>query len=250
MRPIFVLLIKDFTYFRRDRATMVLTFVIPFVMIYVFGLIFGIHRGPGSGGTETGRLIGGWAMQFLLFALVSSSTSLFHERDFGIYQRLLSGPVPRSTILWSKFLYGTGLGLLQLLVLFLAGSLLFGINLGPHLPSLSVVCVFAALACAAFGMLLASVSRTPEMARGLSTFAILLMSAIGGAWFPVGLMPALMQKVSQLTLVYWSITGFTQAMATEASFAQLLPSVGILAAMTVLILAVAGWQFRRGTIFE
>jgi ABC-2 type transport system permease protein len=189
-------------------------------------------------------------VQFLLFALVSSSTSLFHEKDHGVFQRILSGPVPRSSILWSKFLYGAALGLLQLLLLFLAGSLLFGITLAPHLPLLIPVCLFAAAACASFGMLLASVARSPETARGLSTFAILLMSALGGAWFPISLMPHFMQQLSRLTLVYWSITGFVQALSPHSALAELLPMLGALAAMTAVILAVAWAQFRRGTIFD
>src|SRR5580692_7902616 len=125
MHSVLVLLRKDFTYFRRDRGSMVLTFLVPFALTYVFGQIFGIHRGGGYSATQ---LIGGWAMQFLLFALVFSAASLFHEKENGLFQRILSGPVPRSTILWSKFLYGVALGLLQLLVLFGAGSVLFGLD--------------------------------------------------------------------------------------------------------------------------
>ncbi|MEO6246673.1 MAG: hypothetical protein ABIQ12_14700, partial [Opitutaceae bacterium] len=34
-------------------------------------------------------LVGGWAIQFLLFALSASATSLFRERDAGIFQRIL-----------------------------------------------------------------------------------------------------------------------------------------------------------------
>lgn len=126
-------------------------------------------------------LIGGWAIQFLLFAVSASATSLFRERDAGIFQRLLAAPVTRAQILWSKFLFSVGLGLVQLLVLFIASSWLYGIELLPHVALLSLVCLFAAAACTSFGMLLAAVSPSPEAASGLATFLIMLMSAIGGA---------------------------------------------------------------------
>jgi hypothetical protein len=48
----------------------------------------------------------------------------------GIFQRMLSAPVTRGDILWSKFLYGTCLGLIQLTVLFMAGEVLYGIEIG------------------------------------------------------------------------------------------------------------------------
>ena len=248
MRPVLVLLRKDFTYFRRDRGSVILTFLVPFALMYIFGQIFGVHRG--NGGYSGSQLIGGWAMQFLQFALVFSATSLFHEKDNGLFQRILSGPVPRSTILWSKFLYGICLGLLQLLVLFSAGSVLFGLSLAPHLPLLGLVCIFAAASCSAFGMLLAAVARTPEMARSLATFSILLMSALGGAWFPIAFMPPVMQQLSRLTLVYWSIGGFGQALGNHASLLGVLPNVGVLALISAAFLGLAWWQFRRGTIFD
>ena len=49
-------------------------------------------------------IVGGWAIQFLLFAVSASATRLFRERDAGIFQRLLAAPVTRAHILWSTFL--------------------------------------------------------------------------------------------------------------------------------------------------
>jgi len=89
-------------------------------------------------------LVGGWAIQFLLFAVSASAASLFRERDAGIFQRLLAAPVTRAHILWSKFIYGVVLGLVQLVVLFLASTLIYGTEVLPHLGLLSLVCIFAA----------------------------------------------------------------------------------------------------------
>jgi ABC-2 type transport system permease protein len=195
-------------------------------------------------------LVGGWSMQFLLFALTASATALFRERDQGIFQRVLSAPVSRSDILWSKFLYGVSLGLIQLMVLFFAGHVLFGIEILPQLVPLLVVCVVAAAACTSFGMLIAAVSPTPEAARGLSTFVILLMCAIGGAWFPVSFMPDFIQQFSKLTLVYWSMEGFSQVLWSHATWLELLPTLGYLVLITGLVMGISVWRFSRGRIFE
>src|SRR5688572_25900600 len=69
------------------------------------------------------RIVGGWAMQFLLFALSAAATALSYERDHGIFHRILAGPVSRAQILWSKFTFGILIGMLQLTTLFLAGRL-------------------------------------------------------------------------------------------------------------------------------
>jgi ABC-2 type transport system permease protein len=195
-------------------------------------------------------LVGGWAMQFLLFAVTASATALFREKEHGIFQRVLSAPVTRGDILWSKFLYGICLGLAQLVILFMAGHMLYGVEIGRQGPLLVVVCVFAAAACTSFGMLIAAISPTPESARGLSTFIILLMCAIGGAWFPVSFMPEFIQKFSRLTLVYWSMEGFSQVLWARATLVEILPTLGCLALITALVMGVSVWRFNRGHIFE
>jgi ABC-2 type transport system permease protein len=195
-------------------------------------------------------LVGGWAIQFLLFALSASATSLFYEKDHGLFQRLLSAPVTRSDILWSKFLYGVCLGLIQLIVLFAAGHVLYGIELLPYLGLLVLVCIFAAAACTSFGMLLAAVASSPEAVRGISTFLILLMSAIGGAWFPVSLMPDFIQRLSKFTLVYWSMEGFSQVLWAHAGFVELLPVLGVLGGIVAAVMTVAVWRFNQGKMFD
>lgn len=195
------------------------------------------------------RIVGGWAMQFLLFALSASATALFAERDQGLFQRLLSAPVTRAHLLWSKFLYGVCLGLIQLLVLFIAGRILFGIEVEKNFVLLAVVCAFAAGACTAFGLLLAAIAPSAEAARGLATFLILVMSAVGGAWFPISLMPEFIQQLSKLTLVYWAMEGFAQVLWNGDGLIALLPTLGILTGITVVVMAIAIWRFNRGKLF-
>ncbi|HZZ20384.1 MAG TPA: ABC transporter permease [Opitutaceae bacterium] len=195
-------------------------------------------------------LVGGWAMQFLLFALTASATALFREKEYGLFQRVLAAPVSRGDILWSKFLYGICLGLIQLVVLFFAGHVLYGIEIGAQLPLLVLVCIFAAAACTSFGMLIAAISPTPESARGMSTFVILLMCAIGGAWFPVSFMPEFIQRFSKLTLVYWSMEGFSQVLWSHQTLVQILPTLGYLTLITAIVMSISVWRFRKGRLFD
>jgi ABC-2 type transport system permease protein len=99
-------------------------------------------------------------------------------------------------------------------------------------------------------MLIASVSSSPEAAQGLSTFVVLTMSACGGAWFPVSFMPQFMQQIAKFTVTYWAMDGFAQVLWAGKSFVQILPTLGILAAITIGVMAVALWRFNRGRLFE
>ncbi len=196
------------------------------------------------------RLVGGYAIMFLMFALSGSATSLFEEKRSGIFQRVLSAPVRFSHILWARFLFGVALGTLQLSALFLAGKVLFGIELFSYAVPLLALIVVAAAACTAFGMLLAAISSSPEMAMGLANLLVLVMCAVGGAWFPVSLMPAFIQQFSKLTLVYWSVEGFTSILWAGHTFMEILPTLGILAAFATGVMAFAVWCFKRSSMFD
>lgn len=194
-------------------------------------------------------IVGGFAMQFLLFAVSASATGLFRERDAGLFLRLLASPVTRAQILWGRFFYGVLLGLVQLLVLFGAGQLLFGIDVWPHLGALVVVCLLAAGSCTAFGMLVAAFAPNAEAVPGISTLLIMLMSALGGAWFPITIMPAFIQQFSKLTIVYWSMEGFSAVLWAGHGLLQILPILGVLAGFVAVVMTLSIWRFNRSNLF-
>ena len=206
--------------------------------------------GKNTSNPMAARLVGGYAIMFLLFAVSASAAAMFEEKRTGIFQRLLSAPVRPADILWSRFFFGVVLGLIQLTALFLAGRVFYGLDLLPHVGTLFVLIVAAAAACTSFGMLLAAVAPNPEAANGLATLIVMMMSAIGGAWFPVTFMPEFIQRLSKLTIVYWAVEGFTSVLWAGQSFVELLPTIGILFGIAFGVMLLATWLFRRGPMFD
>jgi ABC-2 type transport system permease protein len=196
------------------------------------------------------RLVGGYAIMFLLFAVSGAANSFFEERSSGVFQRLLAAPVRPAHILWARFLFGVLLGIGQISTLFVAGHWFFGLDLFHHLPALFAVTLAAAAACSAFGMLIVAVAPSHSAASGLATFLVISMSAVGGAWFPVSFMPSYIQAISKLTLVYWSVEGFTDVLWAGQPLIAVLPKVGALAAITAIVMIVAIWRFSRNRMFE
>jgi len=196
------------------------------------------------------RSVGGWAMTFLLFTLTAASSSLFDERRSGVMLRLLTSPVSRVHILWSKYLFNMTLGVIQLLFMFSAGWILFDVDIFSNFFNLILIVVAASVACTAFGMLLASVSQTRQQANGLGTLLILSMSAVGGAWFPTSFMPSTIQFFSKLTVVYWSMDGFLQVLWRGAGTSAIIPNIIILLGIGAVVNAFSVWRFRTGHIFD
>jgi len=196
------------------------------------------------------RMIGGYAIMFLLFATTASATSLFEERNEGMFLRLLSMPVKRTHILWSKYLFNLVLGIMQVMALFLASSLLFDIDIFGNFLTLMVVCLLSASACTAFGMLLSSIAKTPQQAQGMGTLLILGMTSMSGAWIPMQFMPETMQFIGKFTLVYWSIEGFSGALWEGVGLIALAPILGVIALYSALLMAIAIWRFRVSELFN
>ena len=195
------------------------------------------------------RVVGGYAIMFLLFAVSGGAAAFFDESNSGVFQRILSAPVTRAQLLWSRFLYGVILGLIQLMAMFTAGRFMYGIDVFGHLGNLIAVSLFAAAACSSFGMLIAALAPNAMAASGLSTLVVMVMSATGGAWFPMSLMPEFMQKIGKFTLVYWSMEGFLQVLWAERTFIELLPILGILGGITLAVMTVAIWRLNKKAIF-
>jgi ABC-2 type transport system permease protein len=196
------------------------------------------------------RLVGGYAIMFLLFAVSGSAAAFFEAKNSGVFQRLLASPVRPAHIIWARFLFGVVLGLLQISALMLAGRFFFDLEIFSHGGALLAVALSSAAACSAFGMLIAAVSPNATAANGLATLLVLTMSAIGGAWFPVVFMPDYIQAVSKFTLVYWSVEGFTDVLWAGQPLLEVLPKVGILAGMAAGVLAVAVACFNRSKLFD
>lgn len=194
------------------------------------------------------RTVGGWAMMFLLFSLTGAATSMFEEKQEGTLKRILCMPISRSQILWSKYLYSILLGLVQLLVLFFFSWILFDVSVFTNFGNLMIVMIASAAAAVSFGMAITSVAKTLSQASGFSTLFILVMSALGGSWFPVSLLPDWMQHLSKATITYWSVEAFLQVLWRQADFMTILPNIVVLLLIALLINSYALIRFQKGWI--
>lgn len=195
------------------------------------------------------RSVGGWAMMFLLFTITASATSLLDEKKSGVMIRILSAPVTRIHILWSKYLFNMSLGIIQLSVMFLFGFIIFKIDIFSNFANLILIILASSTVCTAFGMLLASIVKTTKQADGWGTFLILMMSAVGGAWFPVSLMPESIQFFSKLTIVYWSVEGFLAVLWRQAGFMDIWHYLAILFGISIVVNLFSIYKFKRGNVF-
>ncbi len=187
----------------------------------------------------------GIGVMFLLFAASGAGGALIEERETGTLERLLSSRLGMGRLLAGKWLFLTLLGAAQLLVMFVWGQLVFGLDLLGHLPGFTVMTLATAGAAAAFGLVLATACRTRAQLSGISTVVILVMSAIGGSMFPRFMMPEYMQKLGLLTFNGWALDGFIKVFWRNLPILDLWPQLAVLVGITAVLLAVTRLLARR-----
>jgi ABC-2 type transport system permease protein len=194
-------------------------------------------------------IVSGYSVMFMLFTLTGISTSLFEEKQAGIFLRLLTSPATRAHILWSRYLFGICMGMVQLCTMFLASWIIFRVEIFHNFGNLLAAMLFVSMTCTALGMLLSAISKTPAQANGIGTLVIISMSAIGGAWFPVSFMGETIQFLSRFTLVYWSMEALLRTAFEGKGILEILPVLGVLTLMAAAFIGLSLWRFRKGDLF-
>ncbi len=117
------------------------------------------------------------------------------------------------------------LGFVQVSLMFVWGSLAFGLELWTprHLTGFLVLTAVTAAAAAGFGLVLAAACRTRAQLNGVSSVIILVMSAVGGSMFPRFLMPETLRELGLVTFNAWALDGYQKIFWYEAPLAGLAP---------------------------
>lgn len=190
-------------------------------------------------------LAAGLGVMFLLFSAAGAGGALIEEVESGTLDRVLSTRVTMTQLLLGKMLYLSTIAVAQLTVMFLWGELFFGVELHRHVVGFLVMTVVTALACSAFGLVLAALSRTRMQLVALSNLLILLMSALGGSMFPRYLLSEGVQKFGLITLNAWAIDGFLKVFWRDAPITALAPQVAFLVGAAVVLFTLARRLARR-----
>ena len=181
----------------------------------------------------------GVGVMFLLFSCSSGAGTMLEEEESGTLGRLLSSRAGMAGVLIGKWTFLWLMGMMQLSVMFIWGAVVFGLPLAAHVAGFVTMTVVTAGAAAAFGMVLATASRTRQQLGGISTIVILTMSALGGSMFPRFLMSETMQKMGLVTFNAWALDGYIKVFWRDARLIELLPQVGVLLALTVVFMGLA-----------
>lgn len=189
------------------------------------------------------QMAAGMLLLMTFLNTLTASASLIHSREIGVSRRMVATPTRTGTIVLGETAGRWGIGLLQGLYIMVATLLLFGVQWG-HLPTTLVVLGLFAAVGAGAAMLVGALMNNNAQAAGVTTMAGLALGALGGTMLPLELFGSTMRKIAHVTPHAWALDAFTEAGRHGATFTDVLPEIGVLAAYAVALLALAAWRLR------
>jgi ABC-2 type transport system permease protein len=242
--------------FWRQRGRLFSALVRPTLWLVVFAVgfqnVFGVSIIPPY---ETyieyqEYIVPGLVSMVLLFNGMQSSLAMVYDREMGMMRLLLTAPLPRWYLLFSKLVAGTVLSVLQVYA-FLIVTVLFGV----HVPLLGWLYALPAIALGgmmlgATGLLLSVYIKQLENFAGTMNFVIFPMFFISSALYPLWkLREAGAEAVFQAAR-FNPFTYVVESVRFSLYGEPNLLAFGVVAATlaVVFVLAVIGYDPQRGLV--
>ncbi|MFH1331415.1 MAG: ABC transporter permease, partial [Actinomycetota bacterium] len=186
----------------------------------------------------------GSLVNWVLFSLLTVATGLAWERRQGLLRRLSATGVRGREIIGGKMLAMVFITFLQQLFLILLGQFAFGVDYLNSPLALLMTMVSLSVLAASFGLLISSVFRSEQAVIATTVISAQLLSALGGAWFPLEVTSASFSRVAHVLPTAWVVDSFHGIILRDWGAADVLLPMGIVWAWIVVVFALAVWRFR------
>lgn len=182
-------------------------------------------------------------MTMSLFGTVDSDTELQQK---GVIRKLSTTPITRTDWILSNILYQFILAVISTIAMLLVSYAVFDVNLhvDAWLPAFILLDVFAFVGT---GMILTRFVKEAQSAAAASNAISYPMMFLSGSFFPIELMPGLLQKIAKKLPLFYINEGLRASMVFEDNMAALQSAaiIGVYAAV-VFILGIMATKWEEG----
>jgi ABC-2 type transport system permease protein len=186
----------------------------------------------------------GMGVQFILFMGIDMGIGILLAQRSGVWNRLLASPVGLAEVLLARAASGAIIAVSLLCAMFAVAVFVFGVHIASLAGFAGVALCFAVLT-ASLGLLIAAFGKTPEAARRIAMFVVLIMVMAGGAWVPSFMFPEWMQRLTMAVPTRWAIDGLDAVTWRGLDAAAVAPAMGVQLGFALVFALLAVWKFKR-----
>ncbi|NWF69560.1 MAG: ABC transporter permease [Chloroflexi bacterium] len=190
-----------------------------------------------------GQSTAGMGSMYVMFTVFGALVVLIDERKQWTLQRLVMMPVARWQLLGGKMLSRFIMGMIQYAVAFAVGAFM-GVNFGRDPLAIVALMVSFTLCITALAFLLATFMRSSEQASSVSLLFILTLAPLGGAWWPLDIVPEWMRTLGHISPIAWVMDGFRALLYFNGDLSTVVTPLLVLLGAGAVFFALAVRRFR------
>jgi ABC-2 type transport system permease protein len=224
----------------RDRQAIFWTYVFPIFLLFLFAATFGRGSDKAVGGLMSGLLTIS-AMSVGFFGL---TIGLVVARERGILRRYHLTPLKPWMIISSEIAANFMVLISTLLLQLLLAKIFYGLRMEGSIVSLVVTLGLGASAFLALGFVIAGIAENVKAAQIGANLLFFPLMFLGGAAFPVQMLPPLMKKLSWLFPTRYLVEGLERIIVGGEGLEAIIPNLAVLALTIVAASFIATKLFR------
>ena len=196
-----------------------------------------------SGAAGFSQSMPGIGTMYAMFIIFPAAAAIIHERKTWTLQRLAVMPISRAQILGGKLLARFATGMFEYALMFGFGFLL-GVRYGNDPLAILLLMVTFMLAVTALTLALTTLLHNEGQARGIGLFLTLTLAPLGGAWWPLDIVPQFMRTIGHISPVAWVMDGFRSVIFFGGGLGTVIVPLLVLLAMAVVFFAIGVARFK------
>lgn len=250
LRPIYVICIREFIKFFREKSRLLGTIARPVLWLFVVGNGMNALIRPEEGFSYLQFIFPGMIGMTILFASIFSSISIVWDREFGFMKEMLVAPISRLSIVIGKAISGTLISVAQAIIILVLIPFL-GISLSAaQFIEVILIAILVSFCITSLGILIAVRLTSFDGFNIIMNFLVMPMFFLSGAMYPVSSMPDILRHLTYLNPLTYGIDAFKHMLLIDAA-----PPLGpefplalnilIVAVVAIVMLTLAALSFRR-----
>jgi ABC-2 type transport system permease protein len=202
----------------------------------------GVKRQPMTAGFQ--RSVPSYLVMFVFLNLLVAGAGITEEKASGRLKRMFIAPIRKRDIILGKLLGRVAIGWIQVAYMLLVGVFVFRIQWAEHPWVFFAFISIFAVACASLGVAFGTFFNDPDKAEGIAVWTAILLSPLGGLWWPLEIVGPTMKKIGQMVPTGWAMEAVNSMLAFGAGAWDVAPYAGAFVAVAVVSLTIASLRLR------
>ncbi|MBW8685355.1 ABC transporter permease [Chitinophaga rhizophila] len=192
-----------------------------------------------------------WSIFAMFFIVIPIAGNMIREREDGSLLRMKLIPGSYLAILTGKMLFFVAVCVVQFYLMMQVGIYLLPLlglprlMLGQSFLAAFIVATGIGLAATSYGILVGTVFKTPNQALNFGAISIVILSAIGGIWIPLEIMPSHMQFIGHLSPLSWGLDAINNIYLRNVGVSHIWVDMGKLVMFAAVLLCIAAAIEKR-----